>query len=260
MRRGVITLPDMKDHRKLVVEGEWGHYFNCLPTEKDRKDIDRNRNIVVLMSILLSVAVVMLLILAISAPVDEWIYMFQLFLFTYLILLMIVLGVMVKIGYDERRDVKKKRRGQEIDTVKLIAYIKVFPSVMFIYENYFYTDERTNVLMMDQIKEVHLDASDFLRSKGVRVPLSFGFFRQKSPSHLMYDASLYTIMSPMDHLVRVQFKRPIRVKVWNPDIKRFSLVFPTHTVRSVDNIIVSIRPKDQARFKELVDRYASAAG
>jgi hypothetical protein len=246
----------LKEPSHVVVERERGMYFNSMPTDKDLSKMNKYENIYILVPV---GTIVILFLFGVFVPAlwGEGLIN-NLFFFSLMIFIFecigLVLAIMIRI--DRWKDKRKKMKGEDTGEIKLYDYVKVFPSVVIMY-SYFWFDERTNIIYTSDVKAVHLDAPRFLEGKGVKLPFIYKPFRQKAPSPLKYDGSLYSNISPLDHLVRIELKKPLKIRSWNPDLKKFSFkLFREDTYRMVDNLIISIRPKDQERFKRTVEKLA----
>ena len=251
---------DLRDPKRIVVEGEKGHYFNSMPSKRTIKQMSGlDQKLMFTVIGVISFLFLGIIFLPSLSEEDPFFVLFM-FLFTGLGLEVMILIVVVMLRIDRWKEKRNKAKGIIKDEPKLYDYVKVFRSVMILHFYMIFYD-RTNVIPMKDVKAVHFDVPEFLQRKGVRLPILYKPFRQKSPNALKYEGALYLNLPPLDHLVRIEMKRPVKIKGWNPklrSIKSLSDPFAEDTIRLVDNLIISIRPADQKKFKEVMDATISS--
>ncbi len=253
---------DLRDPKRVVVEGEKGYYFNSMPSKRTLARMTGLEQRFMFTVIGIIVFVMTGIILVPQFFEEDPLFVLFIFLFISLVMEILILIVVIMLRIERWKEKRKKVKGITKPEIKLYDYVKVFDSVMILYFNMVFY-ERTNVIMMRDVKAVHLDAPDFLKRNGVRLPVLYGPFGKKAPNSLNYPGSLYSNFPPLDHLVRIEMRRPVKVKGWNPklrSIKSLTDPFAKDTVRSVEDLIVSIRPEDQRKFKDIIGRLTAAQG
>jgi len=253
---------DLRDPKRVVVEGEKGYYFNSMPSKRTLAQMTGLEQKFMFTVIGMIVFLMVGIILVPSFLEEDPFFILFITLFTALVMEVFILIVAIMLRIERWKERRKKAKGIQKPEIKLYDYVKVFDSVMILYFNMVFY-ERTNVIPIGDVKAVHLDAPGFLKSKGVRLPVLYGPFRKKAPNALNYPGSLYSNFPPLDHLVRIEMRRPVKIKGWNPKLKSIKSLtdpFAKDTVRSVDDLIISIRPADQRRFKEVMDRVIAGHG
>jgi hypothetical protein len=173
-------------------------------------------------------------------------------MFYYIVLMLGLLGgaflmLFMVFLFAMRSDRKKPQKKMEI-----CSFVKVFDTHMGVYQHTGRWDIM-NMIPIDQIKGIHFDAEQFLKKKGYKWRNYYYPFFTLPPSPKKGKELFYLHVTPTDHLVRIEFKKRLKVLNHDPDIKGNWMGMPLYQGEyDLKNLIVSIKPKEQERFRSFV--------
>jgi len=239
----------MDDPSRVVVEGETGRTFINTVSDKDSERVGDYKFTYIISVIFGIILGLLILFLAATGELDAIVFGASGMAFCLTFLLVLVIYLVIR--WQNKRGSKKKDKAWEI-----ISYCKVFPSVLFLHQKASIFLDRTNVVLMKDIDKVDLDVPGLFIKEGIRLPFSYWPFRRMSPNKPRKGTNLYFGETPLDHLVRIKFRRPVKIKTY--DTSKKVVWVREDAVSELDDIIIQIRPEEKAEFLDLVNRYAAA--
>jgi hypothetical protein len=232
-------VPEDVYHRK-----EKGELFIGDPVLKDREKADILENatgfgVVILVGI---VIYIIALVVSVLSGVKD-LSMFAVF---GIAILVMIPGVALLLFFVHRSRLKD-------DKEPYTFFIKVFSDRIAIAQ-FCGLWNRINMVMIRDIKDIHYDGVDFLVGKGVRLPRSHRPFMQLAPASTKFPGSLYSNNTPVEYLLRLELEGPLEIMNW--DTGSYGLIkgdmITRDRIHEVTDLILSIRPQDHDRFRNLV--------
>ena len=145
-----------------------------------------------------------------------------------------------------------RSKDKEKTKMTTVSFIKVFKKDLGIYQHSgrFHL---MNVIPIENIKGIHFDANGYLKKNGYKYRTKYWPFMTLPPLPQKGGELFYLHVTPMDHLVRIEFNRPTRILNHDPDLKGNWWGMPLYQREyDLNNLIVSIKPEEQDKFRSFV--------
>lgn len=127
-----------------------------------------------------------------------------------------------------------------------------------------YLIKKEDRIQLSSLERITKDVVPFFDEQGIKLPIFNRPFLQIVPEPRIHRSLLYCSLKrnpPLDHLIRIDMKETIYIKDRNPAYDYFHKTKePQFLNAPVDTVIISIRPDEQDKFKNIVQKKIEGLG